>query len=289
MAGNRVALILAVICATGASVLVYQTMKRSSKAKVVEIPKVPVVIAKDNIPARMIIQTDQLEVKLVPKDTVNPEAATKITELQGLITKSELLKGEPINLNRIVKKGERLGLSFIIPEGKRAITVAVNEVNGVGGFIKPGDIVDVLGVLEPKNSTNGSYSWTVVQQLAVLAVAQDMGASDPEKNKADGKTASKKNDPNSEQTEGKISTSVTLAVTPEEAQLVTLASEKGALRLTMHPIIPQLVSKLNPVNETTLIPKMPTKIIHTERKIASPIETKVEVISGNKAQYINVY
>ena len=156
MAGNKVALILAVVCATGASVLVYQTMKKSSKVKVVEIPKVPVVVAKDNIPARMIIEKDQLEVKMIPKDTLSPEAATKIAELQGLITKSDLIKGEPVNMTRIVKKGERLGLSFIIPEGKRAITVAVNEINGVGGFIKPGEIVDVLGVLEPNNSTQGS-------------------------------------------------------------------------------------------------------------------------------------
>lgn len=270
MPGNKTALIVALICASIASVLVYQTMKQNSKPKVIEVPKTAVVCAKAFIPARTIITQDQVEVKSIPQEAVNKDSALKLEDVVGLVTKSDLIQGEQINLNRLLRKGEQVGLSFMIPPGMRAITIAVNEVAGVAGFVKPGERVDVIGTLDSQNTE--SVSWTVVQDVEVLAVAQDMG--EPVK---DNKNQAK---------DAKVSTSVTLCVTPYQAQKIALAEEKGALRLTLRPALSEEQINVAPVRSSGLIPSGTR--VSGGTKTQPSTTRKVEVIIGSKSQTVTV-
>ncbi len=304
MPGNKIALILAFICAAIASVIVYNTLKEGSKVKVIESPKKPVVFAKTNIPARSVIDGDQLEIRMIPEEAVGSNAATKIEELTGLITKADLIQGEQVNVNRLVKVGEKIGLSFVIPPGMRALTIAINEVVGVAGFIKIGERVDIIGTLEPKDSPVGTISWTVAQNLEVLAVSQEMG--DPVIKAEETESAKKKKGTKRPQkAEAKIGTSVTLAVTPQQAERIALAGERGVLRLILRPVLEEPLLDIPPIDEMTIftqndLPKpsispspSPTKVTRVRRiKRRSIIKKRpvrrIEVVSGPEIKVIKL-
>lgn len=122
--------------------------------------------------------------------------------------------GQPLLTSLLAAPGTQPGLWRSLPKGKRAVTVAINEVVGVGGFVKPGLDVDIIGVSQ--DGTNW-VSGTVAQDVPVLAIAQD-----DKKDKED-KTA-------------RVATSATLMVDPAQAEAISLASEKGRIRLVLRPI-----------------------------------------------------
>jgi pilus assembly protein CpaB len=283
MPNNKMALVLAFICASIASFFIYKVMKESSKPKVVNIPKTNIVVAKTVIPARSVVQAEQVELKAVPTEGVTRDTAQKIEEVVGSIAKSEILDGESINLNRLVRKGESVGLSFVIPPGMRAITIAMTEVIGVAGFIKTGEKVDIIGIVQSKND-NISTAWTVLQDIEVLAVSQDMG--NPVKDEKNGNT----NSP-SRVNEAKVGTSVTLAVTPLQAERVALAEQKGQLRLTLRPVLKENQLLLPSINENNLITgDSPIRITPSRPSTNSePNHRKIEIISGGNTQILTVY
>jgi pilus assembly protein CpaB len=283
MPNNKFALVLALLCASIASFLIYKVIKESSKPKMAVIPKTNVVVAKVIIPARSIVTVEQIELKAVPLEALSKDTAQKIEDVVGSITKSEILDGESINLNRLVRKGESIGLSFVIPQGMRAITIAMNEVIGVAGFIKAGEKVDIVGIVQSKTE-NTSIAWTVLQAVEVLAVSQDMGtpANDPKNNN---NTTSKVN-------EAKVGTSVTLAVTPLQAEKVALAEEKGSLRLTLRPVLKEKDLIIPPIRENNLVTgessHKSTTIRNTSVNI-EPVKQRIEIISGANTQILTVY
>jgi pilus assembly protein CpaB len=288
MSGNKVALVLSLLCALIASFLVYRTLRQKSAPQVVEPPKVAVVYAKKPIPARSAVTLEQLELRRIPVELVNPDAIRECKAAVGLIARSSIMQGETVLKGRLLQKGQPYSLSLLIPQGMRAMTIAINEIKGVAGFLKPGERVDVIGTYEFAEPKTQHLAWTVLQDAEILAVAQNMG--DPERpQKGDAKTAGQK-DP------AKLGASVTLAVTPEQAQQVALSEELGALRLTLRPLLAEQPAKLAPLAETALLPRTqasPRKkgrvapVAHTAP--AQPQGQKIEVISGGKTQYITVY
>lgn len=133
--------------------------------------------------------------------------------------------GQPLLTSHLAQRGATPGLWHQVPKGFRAVTVAVNEVVGVGGFVKPGLNVDIISVYQ---ETGGGWtSLTIVQDVPVLAIAQD-----DKKDKED-KTA-------------KIATSATLLVSPVQAEAISLASEKGRIRLILRAPGDHLVRAVAP-------------------------------------------
>jgi pilus assembly protein CpaB len=272
--GKKTALIIALICASIASLIVYRTINEGSKAKITEVPKTRVIYAKTTIPARTVVTTEQLEVRFIPKEVINQDSALKIEDVVGFTTKSEIIQGEQVNLNRLVRKGDNVGLTFIIPPGMRAITIPVNEVLGVAGFIKPGEKVDLIGLLQPKNGGD-SISWTLLQDIEVLAVSQDMGNLNKDaKNSMTPQTA-----------DAKVGTSVTLAVTPFQAQKIVLSAEKGTIHLALRPALKEAEQNIPLIRESNLLPI--SKSTSPPRKTPSP-KRVVEIISGGKSRFIMV-
>src|SRR3990170_3635801 len=103
-----------------------------------------------------------------------PEGAISETKmLDARVVKTTLLRGEAVLESKLAPIGTKGGLSSIISNGKRAITVKVNEVIGVAGFALPGNLVDVM--VNTKDEAEKSVSKIVLEQVLVLAVAQEAG------------------------------------------------------------------------------------------------------------------
>ncbi len=176
-----------------------------------------VLVATVNIPGRQEIQAGMYEVREIPQNYIDPRSISRLADLKGLITKDEILPGEQIRRDRLAGPQDlSRGLSFTLAPGMRAVTLAINEVSGLAGLVRPGDRIDVLAILNLNDATGKEISLasTIVQNLQVLAIGQVTGSADQNKNPLDQKT-------------------ITLAVTPTQAQPLVLASERGSLRLLL--------------------------------------------------------
>jgi pilus assembly protein CpaB len=125
---------------------------------------------------------------------------------------SPLERGEPVLRSKVTSPGQRASLSALLQEGRRAVTVRVDDVRGVAGFILPGDFVDVVLIAEDSTSKRENYSEVLLQQLKVLAVDQ-LASERPE--------------------QPTVPKAVTLEVTPEQAQKLLLAANVGKLSLAL--------------------------------------------------------
>ncbi|MDE3077742.1 MAG: Flp pilus assembly protein CpaB, partial [Chloroflexota bacterium] len=145
---------------------------------------------------------------------------------------------------------EESGLAFVVPPGKRAVAVSVNEVVGSGGMIVPGDDVDVVAVIDTRNSQNGprpssdanagkpqvmAVAQYILQNVEVMAVAQKIEGEAPPPSTAQ-KLAGAPSSPQPALRSASVqpaARTVTLAVTPSEAERLVLAEDKGHIRLVL--------------------------------------------------------
>ncbi len=182
-------------------------------ARWMSAPKAPgfkVVIVELPIEAGKAIKADQIKSIDWPGSVVPQDASTRTTSVVGRIARVSMIPGEPVLFGKLAPKNATGGLSSIIPKGKRAITVRVNEVIAVAGFALPGSYVDVL--VSGKDSEQQPFSRTVLSRLKVLAVAQETTA-DPDK--------------------PKVVNAVTLELTPLESEKLDLARNIGVLSLVL--------------------------------------------------------
>lgn len=170
-----------------------------------------VVVAARALPVGVSLKPADLAVAQIPKDQFPKDGFSKIEELLDRPVVSSVLPNEPIREGRLALRGSGSGLSPIIPAGMRAASVRVNEVVGVAGFVLPGMRVDVLVTGRPA-SDETTMTKTILQDILVLSAGQNI---EPD---ARGKA---------------INTPVvTLLVTPEQAEVLTLAAE-GRIQLVL--------------------------------------------------------
>lgn len=212
---NRKILLLAVVLGliTSLAVFFWVTRKPPEEKKMVDV-----IIAKTNITPGQVIKEEMLEAKKMPAQFVHPLAYSSPKNLLGRMVKEKIVAGEVILKNRVFAMGaDSSRLSLLIPPGQRAVTVAVNDVSGVAGMLQPGDCVDILSTFD-KNTAGKDITSLVLQNIAVLAVGQE--------------TESK-----GEKSKGQ--TTVTVLVSPWQAEQLALAEEKGILRLALRPFQPE--------------------------------------------------
>jgi pilus assembly protein CpaB len=174
---------------------------------------VAVVVAAQNIPRGASIAPDMIRTRAYPRDVLPPGTLTKVDDVLDRAVFVPLLKDEPVLDGKLAPKGARRGMAALVPDGMRAFTIHTPSVaSGVGGFILPGNKVDVLLTMEGKR---GGITTTLVQNLEILAVDQRIDA--PADNRVD---------PNQLR-------SVTLLVTPDQAARLGLGQNKGALHLAL--------------------------------------------------------
>jgi len=181
-----------------------------------QTPMVKVVRATENIPPRTNITENMLEEIEIPENMVTADTVTESEEILGQVSVTAIYQNQ-ILMNPMFKgETELQDPSRMLEEGNRAITVGVSEVSGLGGNLMPGDNVDVLCTILSNDEVGVASTFTVLRDIQVMAVGQDIGFTGDE----------------TEQTAG-VSKSVTLEVNPSDAEILTLASEVGSVRLAL--------------------------------------------------------
>src|SRR6266404_6167791 len=194
-----------------------------------------VVVAKVAIPLGTKIIPEQLMVVQFPAESMPDGAFQSIEKLAGRVAVLNIAPREPITEARLAPEGTAGGLSAVIPEGYRAMTVKVDDVVGISGFIMPGTLVDVVVVIDPGDkSTQDPISKIVLQNIKVLANGQNI---DKPENQRDANSVK----------------AVTLLVLPEQAEKLALATSEGKLQLVMRNSIDQGDEQTKGIDKRTLL------------------------------------
>lgn len=195
----------------------------------------PVAVATDDINLGQPLNEAMVRTVNWPKDSVPPGAFANPKSLDGRVVRVSLAPGEPVLESKLAPVGTKGGLSAVIGEGHRAITVRVNDVVGVAGFALPGNYVDVIvNTQEAGNRTDNqqSISKIVLEKILVLAVAQQVNRDD---------------------TAPKVVNAVTLEVTPEQAEKLDLARSVGTLSLVLRNQVDRDILRTGGATKQTLL------------------------------------
>jgi len=193
------------------------------------------VVARVEIPLGTQLNPDRVSVVQVPKGAMPDQAFAKVEDLVGRVAVNAIGPKEPLTEFRLAPKGSLAGLAALVPEGYRAITVRVDDEAGVAGLLAPGMLVDLISVVTPPdNSAMGPISKIVLQNVKVLATGQNMALP-------------------KEQVEAARVNSVTLLVTPQEAEKVVLSSYDAKLRLIVRNYVDQKTYETSGINKRTVL------------------------------------
>lgn len=214
---GKIALILALAIGGLAALMLYQYLSDIQAKSVAAKETRAVVVAAKTIPARTRLDNSMVSIQVMPEAYAHPGALSDLTEVVGKISTTVIQAGEQVLTSKITDEKETSrGMAYTIAQGKRAISIAADEVIGVSGFLGPGDKVDVIaGVdLPDKNLT----TMLVVQDVRVLAVGPYLERPTPDEPISEMKT-------------------VVLEVTPSEALQLLMADEAGHIRLLLRPAV----------------------------------------------------
>nr|MBA3765572.1 Flp pilus assembly protein CpaB [Acidobacteriota bacterium] len=195
-----------------------------------------VVVAKVAIPLGTKIIPEQLSVVQFPRESMPDGVYDSVEKLVGRVAVMNIAMREPVTEAKLAAEGTAGGLSAVIPEGYRAITVKVDDVVGISGFLQPGAMVDVVVVIDPaeNNIRQDPISKIVLQNIKVLANGQNIDQPEDKREAASVKA-------------------VMLQVTPEQAEELALAATEGKLQLVMRNSIDQDDTQTSGVNKRSLL------------------------------------
>jgi len=204
-----VMLILSVVIGLGATIVATGWIAQQG-----QVASSKIVVAAGDIQLGSRLNSQMLKMVDWPSGSIPPGAITKAEPLEDRVVKTSVLRGEPILEAKLAPIGTKGGLSAVIPEGKRAMTVRVNDVIGVAGFALPGNYVDIVVNTQVESNGRGDkqISKIVLEHILVLAVAQEVGR---------------------DETKPRVVNAVTLELTPEQAEKLDLARSVGSLSLVL--------------------------------------------------------
>src|SRR5271168_2673568 len=206
--------ILAAMGAVLAAIVVFSAIrKREAEVQSAMAHSVEVVVAVNDIPLGAKLEPNSVKMARWARDSVPEGAFTDPQAIAGSFARSEFVANEPVVANKLFM-GEKAScvMPLLIPPGMRAMSVPVDEVSDIAGFVAPHTRVDILVAVAGTGPGEPSFSRIVLQNIEVLAVAQEIEhvKDQPEVVKV-----------------------VTLLVSPVDAERLTLASREGLLRLAM--------------------------------------------------------
>jgi pilus assembly protein CpaB len=263
--GLAVALVVAFVLST----FVYREFQKASSVKPVVTQHI-VVAAK---PLTLGTRVDASNLRLIPWPAGEPVAGmfTRIEDCADRALMSDVAANELVLDNKLAPKEAGAGLPAVIPQGMRALSVAVNDVVGVAGFVTPGTMVDVLVTGKIENGSRGedTITRTILENVRVLAAGQKI----------------------EQDREGKPQTVpvITLLVSPEDAGRLAMASTEGKIQLALRNTVdtkrvgPPSILEANLFSGGAPAPKSPAPVKVVARPApASPYV--IEVITGNKRE-----
>ena len=213
----KIALVVAVFFGLIAAYGIYNFLNQQQKeTDSLRAANQDIVVAARDIPPGTTLNDEALKSGLIkttpwPKNSIPAGAFSSPQQIVGKVNRVKILANEPILESRLA--GEGAGLTVRLEAGKRALALRVDEIVGVSGFIVPDDRVDVILTTTPLGAAqDAKISKIVLQNKRVLSVAQS-----------------------TEQKDGKpqLARSITLEVTPEEAEKLSLASQEGQIVLAL--------------------------------------------------------
>lgn len=204
-------LFLSILMGVGAAVLADNWIQqRIAPPPSAALEYEPIVVAAMDIPFGQKIETNQLKIMEWPKTVALPSGAIqKFEDAEGRVASQTIFSGEMVLSSRVVEHTSGSTLSAIITPNKRAITLRVNDVVGVAGFLLPGNRIDVLASRKIDKSVTTK---TLLEDLKVLAVDQTVS---PEKDKPI------------------VVRAVTIEADPKEAEKLFKATEEGSVQLVL--------------------------------------------------------
>lgn len=273
-------LIFAFVVSAGASLLLYRLIASRVTANAKQ-PTTQIIVAARNLDLGTLIRESDLRAS----DWSGPLPRASLLRKEDVVGRgvmAAIYDGEPILENRLAPKGAGAGLAATIPAGMRAVAVRVNEVVGVAGFVVPGMRVDVLISGTPPatqgGTQNGTVSRTLLQNIEVLSAGQNF------QKDAEGKPVQVQ--------------VVNLLVTPEQAEILSLASNETRIQLVLRNPLDTVTAKTTGTSLSSLYgtvkPPEPVapkpRPVSARAKLPPPVMTPprpaapvaVEVINGNK-------
>lgn len=214
-----------------------------------------VVVAAMDIPYGTKVESRHLKYVEMPSDAVPSGVFTSKEEVQGTVSTVAIARGEILIRERFAAHETGSTLAALVAENMRALTVRVNDVVGVAGFLLPGNRVDILASKRSGRGTANTY--TVLKNINVLAVDQT--------------ASTDKNDP-------VIVRAVTLEMTPEQTETLVSAQQEGAIQLTLR----------NPNEEEVIAPEPEIEeapVVAVRRPVRrAPAVSRVTIIKGTRVQ-----
>jgi pilus assembly protein CpaB len=205
--------LLTILAASVAALIVYSSlMQKQRELERARAGKISIVVAAHDLAIGTKLDANAIKLVPWPRDLVPAGAALDTRAVLGMIAKADFVEDQPIVTSRLVSPETTSGvLPLMIPKDLRAMSVAVDEVADMAGFILPYTRVDVLLALSGSGNQSGSRSKIILENVLVVAVAQ---------------TLERKDQPEPERV-------VTLLVTPQEAERLALAQSEGKLHLAL--------------------------------------------------------
>jgi pilus assembly protein CpaB len=249
-------------------------LTQNQPVKTVSMATQPVVVASADLSLGSELAKEDLQVINFPAGHAPEGAFAKPADIIGRGLIVPVVKGEPILAAKLASKEAGAGLPPVIPEGMRAVSVRVNEVIGVAGYVLPGTRVDVLAVASPTNQSSDTTSKVILSNVQVLTAGTRM-EQDQEKGKPMQVTV------------------VTLLVYPDQAERLALASTEAKIQLALRNPLDQGapattgvktammlgISKAAPAKTTARVHKATGPVTQAAPVVALPT---VEVIRGDK-------
>ncbi|WP_175969278.1 Flp pilus assembly protein CpaB [Burkholderia sp. BCC0322] len=235
MKNSRAVLMLVVAMVAGLAAVVFAShwLLQTSTSSVTQVA-----VAATDLNLGEPLGPNQIRMVNWPSDSVPAGAFADTKALEGRVVRTSLSRDEPVIESKLAPVGTKGGLSAVISDGSRAITVRVNDVVGVAGFALPGNYVDVIvNTQEQQGKTDGqSISKIVLEHILVLAVAQQVSRDD---------------------TAPKVVNAVTLEVTPDQAERLDLARSVGTLSLVLRNQVDKKTLNTDGATKLTLLGKEP--------------------------------
>ena len=266
--------LLAGLAAMLASVMVYSALKRRElEVQNAMSHNVQVVVAAMDLPLGTKIEPGEVKTTRWSADSLPDGAYTDSGQVLGTYVKNSMVANEPIVRAKLFTGDKTAGvMPLLIPFGMRAVSVPVDEVSDVAGFVLPHTRVDVLVATQAEGAGDKAFSKVILQNVEVLAVAQEV--------------EQKKDEP-------QIVKVVTLLVTPQESERLALASHSGTLRLAMRNyndnkiVLTSGSDVAQMLRAYSLAPDVPVMAVQPERHMAAaphrPRPVEIEILRNGKS------
>jgi len=207
-------LALAIVLGLAAALIARSALSRNRVVGPPQPKTVKIVVVKGQAGPGQELTADLLGLGPIASEVPPQGAFTDVTQVVGRVTRTPMFSGQPVLEDLLAPRGAATGLQALLPKGMRAITVAVDETSGLAGLLTPGARVDVVSTLSGTNKDE-TIATTIVQDVLVQAVGQRLMSQGPADKDA------------------QAARTVTLVVTPRDAQAIELASSMGRTRLVL--------------------------------------------------------